>query len=335
MYHHTTIQNTDSSKVSRIKRVIFLLLPGFSALDLSSGVEALQTANGNAGEDFFELLIVSESGEATRSNGGFSVAVDGGLPESRICDLIVVCGPLVSSHRPSKTLAAWLRRSERFGARLCCLGGGVIVLGYAGLLSGKTVSAHWILAPVISEIFPEVDVNCSIYELDNSLISCGGGASTMDLFLLIVSQQLGSQIAAQTADQLLQLSIRLGSDSQTVTTFPRAGVRSAKLAKALTLISENLEIPLSPSEIAGEVGVSTRQLERLFNRELRESPKSYITGMRLERARLMLQMTQNRILDVALACGFTSASHFSKLYRRKFGTTPYTEQEKRAAFDIP
>jgi transcriptional regulator GlxA family with amidase domain len=88
----------------------------------------------------------------------------------------------------------------------------------------------------------------------------------------------------------------------------------------------NLEDPISPAKLAEEVGISTRQLERLFRRYLARSPKRYYMELRLQKARHLLLQTDMSVINVALACGFTSPSHFSKCYRTHFSTTPYRER---------
>jgi transcriptional regulator GlxA family with amidase domain len=72
--------------------------------------------------------------------------------------------------------------------------------------------------------------------------------------------------------------------------------------------------------------MSTRQLERLFRRYLNRSPKRYYMELRLEKARNLLLQTDMSVINVALACGFTSPSHFSKCYRAHFNRTPYRER---------
>lgn len=91
-------------------------------------------------------------------------------------------------------------------------------------------------------------------------------------------------------------------------------------------MEENLEEPISPAILAEDVGISTRQLERLFRRYLNRSPKRYYMELRLEKARNLLLQTDMSVINVALASGFTSPSHFSKCYRMHFSTTPYRER---------
>ena len=92
------------------------------------------------------------------------------------------------------------------------------------------------------------------------------------------------------------------------------------------IMEENLEEPLPQTTIARETGLSTRQLERLFRKYMSTTPTRYYLNLRLARARLLLRQTSMSILSVAMACGFVSASHFSKCYRECYGCTPRAER---------
>src|SRR3546814_1738958 len=95
-------------------------------------------------------------------------------------------------------------------------------------------------------------------------------------------------------------------------------------------MEQNLEEPLSRSELARGADLSTRQLERLFRKYLNRSPARYYLELRLNKARLLLLQTNMSVIDVALACGFVSASHFSKCYRDFFGRTPRKERDRKS-----
>ncbi len=128
------------------------------------------------------------------------------------------------------------------------------------------------------------------------------------------------------ADQFLHERIRDHRDHQRMSLPARLGVQHPKLLKVIELMEENLEEPLSRNGLAATAGLSTRQLERLFRKYLNRSPARYYLELRLNKARLLLLQTNMSIIDVALACGFVSASHFSKCYRDFFGRTPRKER---------
>ncbi len=308
-------------------RFVFVVMPGFSALDLGAGIDSLSAANTARDEPIFHWDIVSESGDPVQSSSGMMVAVESALTEVRRDDCIVICGPLDSLRAaPSEKVAAWVRKAKRTGARLCGLGGGALFLVRIGLVDKGRISTHWRLQPVIQESFQKLDPVCTIYEDESNIISCGGGAATLDLFSALIRERSDTQTSNQVADHLLCSSMRPGNSRQTMTDLCRLPHRNKKLSEAVAVMQDSLENPLPTSMIADQVGISTRQLERLFARYVGSTPKNYMTELRLYRARRLLQQTDMRVIDVALACGFSTASHFSRLYRRQFGVSPHIEQ---------
>ena len=93
-------------------------------------------------------------------------------------------------------------------------------------------------------------------------------------------------------------------------------------------MERHLETPLTLATVAERSGVSARQLQRLFEQELGATPRHWYLRLRLERARQLLAETDLDILSVGLACGFTSASSFSRAFRQHFAKTPRQIREE-------
>lgn len=307
-------------------RCIFLLLPTFSPLDLSSAVAALEAANTHGGTARYDWRVVSEDGQAVTAPNGLGVAVDGGLPELARGSMVFVCGGQGVEPGISLKVLGWLRKAQRMGLPMAALGGGIMALARAGLLAGRQASAHWAQRATLAEMHPDVEVKNSLFTIDGKLITCAGGTATVDMMLNLISDHHGADAATAAADLMVCSSARKGSQDQTVSEFGRAGVRHEKLAAALGLMRSNLEEPLTPGGIADLVGLSVRQLERLFSKYLQTTPKVYYTKLRLDYARSLLLQTNMRIIDVALAAGFNSQTHFAKVYRRYFGKSPHQER---------
>ncbi len=155
-------------------------------------------------------------------------------------------------------------------------------------------------------------------------MTASGGTATADLMLSLIDRWQGSDLAIAVADQMVYNAVRNATAEQRVSLQSRNGMRNPHMAKAIQIMQDTLEHPpVSPTLIAGDIGISTRQLERLFGKYLNSSPKKYYMEMRLERARNLLVQTEASITDVALACGFESPpGHFSRVYRTAFGVTP-------------
>lgn len=319
------ISTASATPVSQT-RFYFLLLPGFSSLDLGAGIESLAAANATSARAQFVWKIIAETDQPVTSASGIMVSIDEVLPNVRRGDCIVICGGLDETQHPSRALKAWLRRASRFGAKLCGVGGSAALVAELGLSVDNRLSVHWKLQPALAEKFPGLDTVCNVYEEQKTVVTCGGGAATLDLFAALIRRECGDEVALDVADQLLCSSIRSSGDRQTRSDLCRLGSRHQKLAHAIQVIQENLDETLSPSGIAEEVGLSTRQMERLFQRYIGTSPRIYITSLRLDKARVLLMQTQMPVVEVAMACGFSSASHFSRLYRKKFSTSPHQER---------
>lgn len=146
------------------------------------------------------------------------------------------------------------------------------------------------------------------------------------MMVQMISEDHGRDVAMMVVDQLALTPIRSATDEQRLSVPARMGVRHPKLIAVIRRMEENIEEPVGPVTLAWEAGMSTRQLERLFRRYLNRSPKRYYMELRLQQARRLLLQTDMSVINVALACGFTSPSHFSKCYRSHFGRTPYRER---------
>ena len=146
------------------------------------------------------------------------------------------------------------------------------------------------------------------------------------MMLALIASQHGAELAANVAEAILHSPIRHHSEHQRMSLPARIGARHPKLVGIIEEMEDNLEEPLSPSVLAKQAGLSTRQLERLFRRYLDRSPKRYYLELRLKKARSLLLQTDMSVINVALACGFSSPSHFSKCYRAFYGRTPYRER---------
>ena len=204
------------------------------------------------------------------------------------------------------------------------------MLAKAGLLEGRKATIHWENQDSFVEEFIEVELTKSVFMIDGNRMTAAGGAASIDLMLKLIAEHHDDNLASAVADQLIYSAIRTDQDIQRLSIPTRIGVRHPKLSQVIEMMEENLEEPISPSLLATRVAMSTRQLERLFRRYLNRSPKRYYMDLRLQRARNLLMQTNMSVINVALACGFTSPSHFSKCYRLQYDTTPYRERGSKA-----
>ena len=307
-------------------RIGFFLVPGFSMIAFSAAVEPLRLANRVAGRTIYTWECYSANGEAVEASNGLSVMAHGGIGEIVSVPVLIVCSGIGAEHYQNTALYAKLRRLASHGSVVGAVCTGAYILARAGLLDGFRCTIHWENLDGFREEFPDLDVVSELYEIDSNRFTCSGGTAAIDMMLNFIALHLGHDIAATVADQLIHHRIRSGFEGQRMELRARLNITNAKLLEAIEEMENTLEEPKSCAELACSVGLSPRQLERLFSKYLNRSPTRYYLGLRLDRARFLLLQTSLSILNVALACGFVSASHFSKCYREYFGWTPSDER---------
>ena len=305
---------------------VFLLLRDFTLLAFACAVEPLRLANRMAGRPLYDWRVVSEDGGPVAASNGVEVAAQGGLGEVPRDATILVCGGLGAKAATTRAVLSWLRRESRRGLPIGAVCTGAHALAAAGLLDGRRCTIHWENRAGFAEEFPEIDLAQTVYVVDGNRYTAAGGTASADLMLHLIARKHGPELANRIADQMIHTALRTERDEQRLSIPTRIGVRHPKLAAVIATMEGAIEDPVSPALLAQDVGLSTRQLERLFRRYLNRSPKRYYMELRLQRARNLLLQTEMSVIEVALACGFASPSHFSKCYRALYRTTPYRER---------
>ncbi|MEX0318336.1 MULTISPECIES: GlxA family transcriptional regulator [unclassified Ruegeria] len=315
---------------AKSRRFVFVLLDKFSMLSFASALDSLRIANRMANKDLYSWVLAGEGGELVSCSAGTTFKLDSDLGELSRDDIMLVCGGVDVQMASTKKMLNWLRREARKGIRIGGLCTGAHTLAKAGLLDGKRATIHWENADSFVEEFEKVELTKSVFLIDGNRMTTAGGTSSIDLMLKLIADEFGEELANAVADQMIYSSIRTDQDTQRLSTPTRIGVRHPKLSQVIQMMEKNIEEPISPSILAKDVGMSTRQLERLFRRYLNRSPKRYYMELRLQKARNLLMQTDMSVINVALACGFASPSHFSKCYRAHYNTTPYRERGAQA-----
>ena len=311
---------------TRPQQIGFLLLNEFSMLAFASALEPLRAANRQSNRDLFNWVIASPGGMVAIASNGVEVRADGDLTILQECRLVLVCAGVNVRGNTDRNVLNLIRRLDRNGAVIGAICTGTYVMAAAGLLDGRRCTIHWENIDGLSEEFPELEITNDLFEVDGTRVTCSGGTASLDMMLNLITQAHGAALAAEISDQFIHDRIREPTDRQRMELRSRLGVSHPKLLAVVKTMEDNLEEPLAQTDIARMTNLSTRQLERLFRKYLNTTPTRYYLNLRLARARHLLRQTSMSILSVALACGFVSASHFSKCYRECYGCTPRAER---------
>jgi transcriptional regulator GlxA family with amidase domain len=307
------------SELPKHHTVGLLLLPQASLSHYGQVAELLLQANRLLERSHYRQQILTVGGEC----------VLGKAPDYRASERVetlFLIGDLVSSMTSDAPLERWLQQQFKTGVRLLAIGTGILPLANAGLLNGKRACGHWSSIEALRGSYPQVIWSHQLFEGEPNLLTCAGGSSTTDLMLAWLGQQQNLDLAVHLSEWFLVERMRPQDAQQRIPLKARIGTSQPKLTEAVTLMETNIEEPLSPDDLAYHVGLSRRHLERLFKKHLDSVPSRFYLQLRLDKARQMLRDTDRSIVEVGMACGFSSASHFSTTYRTYFNLTPRQER---------
>ncbi len=319
------------------RHVGFLLLPDFPLMSYASAIEPLRAANVISGRTLYRWSHFTLDGAPARASVGAVVPADGTLDaaggETGRFDQLFVCAggnPAAFDHRPT---FARLRALAASGVAVGGMSGGAYVLARAGLLERRRCTIHWEHIPALVEEFPELMLERSLYVFDGDRATCAGGLAAFDMMVDLIGRRHGAALALAVGEWYLATRTRSGEDDQRIALRERSRVANPRVLKVLALMEERLEEPMSREALAEAAGVTLRQLERLFARHMGRSLADHYRDLRLDRARKLLRQTGLPVVEVAMACGFATSSHFSRLYRARFGLPPRAERARERGGD--
>lgn len=308
-------------------KVGFTLAPDFTLLAFTGFIEALRQAAdvGDRSRPIWcSWSIMSEDLRPIKASCGVEVTPWEAFHEPADFDYIVLVGGLVGSlDKVPPSLMDYLRRAVKRQVPVIGLCTASFILAEAGLLDGCRCGVHWYhyqdfksrypaVTPVIDELFVE----------DGGIISSPGGVATTDLALHLVGKYFGAERVVKILRHMILDWNRPVDHPQTPYMNDYQDITDPRVRRAVFFMEQNISSPVSTEDVAEELELSTRQLERLFHIYLRESPASYFRKLRLRHANWLLHNTKRPITDIALECGFSDSSHFAKRFKELFGQAP-------------
>jgi len=300
----------------------FILVPGFTLLAFSSAVDPLRIANQLAQQPLYRWRLMSETGSPVASSSGISVCVDGPLEQMDRATRAFVCAGNPPKAAAAPKVVAAISRHARFGGAVGGICTGAVTLAEAGLLTDRPFTLHWENQPAFCEDFPTLAPTGNRFEVSDGVMTCGGGAAATDMVLALIAEDHGAEFAAMVSEMCLR-KVMVGIEHEqrsSMSVLIRS--RNPGLLSVVNLMNAHIEDPLTLDDLAQVADFSRRHIERMFLSVLGETPGDYYRGIRLDRGRNLLSTTDMGLLDVALACGFSSVAHFSKSFKARFGVAP-------------
>ena len=303
--------------------VSFVLLPKFTMLAFSSAIEPLRMANQLTGQVLFRWQVLSDDGGPVVCSNGVPVMVDGAWADTKPEGMILVVSGVEPEGKASVALGDWLRGLWRRGRVVGGLCTGAYALAAAGILKGHRFTMHWDNIAAFAENHSDLHPAKQVFCIDDRVMTCAGGVAAADLMLKLIDDRFGPALGQEVMNMCLLTQRRDEADHQITSLAARLGTRHDKLLQAAAWLEAHIEEEFDLDACAAHLSLSRRQIERLFSRYLNVTPVRYMNELRLARGRSLRAETDIKVTEVAVACGYASTSHFSKSFRKKYGTSPY------------
>ena len=328
--HMASVEPPRVSRPSGPTHIGFLMVPDYTIVTLTNAVAVLRMANRLSGRSLYRWTCHTLTGEPVDSSAHLRLVPDGDIDAARTVDILFVCAGYEPERQATPTLCRTLKEFAAADTPLGALCTGSHLLAVAGVLNGYRCAIHWENAHALREQFPELSVSSSLFVIDRDRYTCSGGVASIDLMLNMVAAAHGRELMQGISAQFVLERVRTEEDAQRTPLHYLVGAgQGGRLIDAVALMEANVEEPLSLTELAGYVGISRRQLERLFHDHLHCTPSHYYLDLRLHRGRLLLLQTGATVAEVAARCGFATPARFTKAYTRRYGR--YPREERRAA----
>ncbi|WP_032832016.1 GlxA family transcriptional regulator [Pseudomonas sp. GM78] len=313
--------NDNPNAMARTVRAGFLLLEHFSLPAFTQVLDTLVTANLLRPQLFTSRTFGMSDGEVV-SDLGLVIRPDSQIDCAAIkdLDLLVICGGYRTELKASEELTALLAKAAELGVSLAGLWNGAWFLGRAGLLEGYRCAVHPEHRPALAEFCKATQVSSEPYVIDRDRLTASSPSGAFHMALDWI-KGLHDKALVEGIEDILAFE-----ESRYRRIKPSENICvSAPLREVVKLMDANLEEPLELEQLAVYAGRSRRQLERLFREQLGTTPQRYYMELRITEARRLLQHTELSQVEVLVACGFVSPSHFSKCYSSYFGYRPSKE----------
>ncbi len=323
--------NHRKKKLSRNSLVVALVYDGLCAFEFACAAEVFGLARPEFAPNWYRFETCSLQRRTMRGQYGLRITADAGLDRMLAAGTIIIPGwKSISDEIPQSLVAALLAAHAR-GARLVSICSGTFVLAATGLLNGRNATTHWRYVDTLRQRFPEIRVNPDVLYVDEGqILTSAGSAAGLDLCLHLVRRDNGAEIANQVARRLVIPPHRDGGQAQFIER-PVPKRTNDVLSRLMETIRRQLDQTYSITELARMAAMSERTLIRRFKASTGAAPAQWLTTIRLDRARALLEQTSDSIDSIAEQTGLGTATTMRHHFRLKFGTSPTTYRNRFCA----
>ena len=312
------------------RTVAVLVYDGCLVLDVMHPAEVFWVANDLAGQDAYDVSIVSLDGEDVIGASGVRIGVERAVAEldGPIDTLLVPGGPFWAARMRDEPLLAAIRAATPAARRVSGVCTGSFLLGAAGLLEGRRATTHWMFFDEFAECFPNTELQRGpIFVHDEPVFTSAGGTAAIDLALAMVEADHGPAVAREAARFLVVFMQRPGGHTQ-FSVRMASEPADTPLRGLLDAIAEDPAADHRLSTLSERAGFSERHLTRVFMRDLGMTPARYVEEVRVELARSLLESSDAPLDAIARDSGLGSAETLRRTFTRHKGVTPHAYRQR-------
>lgn len=308
------------------RQVAVLAYDGLCLFEFGICCEVFGLKRPEMGDDWYSFSVASqEPGTPMRASNGVKVAVDGGLEILETAGTILIPGWSGINDPVPDELAAVLRRAHEKGARLLTICSGVFVLAESGLLDGLKVTTHWRYFEALSNRYLNLTTVPNVLYTDNGqILTSAGSAAGIDLCLHLIRRDFGPAAANTVAKRLVVPPHREGGQAQFVDNSVPPPSEASRLSPLFDQVRAHLAEDHTIKSLAAKAGMSERTFLRRFEKATGTTPARWLTGLRLQKAKDLLEESLYSVDQIADQTGFGTAATMRHHFREILGTTPTT-----------
>ncbi len=305
-----------TKQIEKPTRIAMVLFDQFSNLCLANCLEPLRAANTLTKRDAFEWSILSANDAAVLSSSGMEVLPHKALSTLARCDYLFILVSYGHDHHDTPANRSLLRRMIRKAEVTVALDSAPWLLASAGFLDGRRATVHWDLLDEFTERFLEVDAVRAQIVRDGPFMTCAGAMSALDLTLGLIADHLGQAARLEVEALFMHGDPPVGAQSHN-----KEG-QDPLVQRAMALMRENIETPLSLTHMAQRLSCQPRTLDRRFRTHLGAPPGTVYRHLRLSAARKLIEGSRLSIAEIAVRCGYDSPAALSRAIKALYGVTP-------------
>lgn len=300
--------------------VSIVLFDRFSNLCLANCLEPMRAANALAGQKIYDWQFLSPDGAPVHSSSGLPVMAQGSPTDLGALDRLFVVASYDHLHHDTRANRQMLRNAARKSTTVIGLDSGPWLMAAAGLLDGRRATVHWDLLDGFTETFHRVDVERLRVIRDGNRITCAGALSAMDMTLDMIREDLGEAMRLDIEAMFIRHDPPIQPDR--TSQMPQPTPHGPLVARAMQLMRETVDAPLTLPQLAHVLAVQPRTLDRRFRGSLGTSPGQVYRHIRLSAARQMVEGSRLPVSEIALRTGYDSAAALTRAFRARFGVAP-------------